>query len=126
MTLTAEDIIERLQLVPHPCEGGYFRETYRSRLVTPSDIEVPVPAKVDAIPSWAIGSPLAASKIRPWIQPAAPSTKLIPLTSAPATTTSSAAQRNAPEQARLFQNSVICLALLARTRYVPSGRSPIV
>ncbi|HOK13754.1 MAG TPA: cupin domain-containing protein [Candidatus Kapabacteria bacterium] len=27
--MTAEDVIRRLNLVPHP-EGGYFRETYRS------------------------------------------------------------------------------------------------
>jgi predicted cupin superfamily sugar epimerase len=29
--LTAQEVIEYLQLVPHPCEGGFFRETYRSR-----------------------------------------------------------------------------------------------
>jgi predicted cupin superfamily sugar epimerase len=29
-TLDANDLIERLELEPHP-EGGYFRETYRSR-----------------------------------------------------------------------------------------------
>lgn len=28
--LTAEELIERLRLQPHPGEGGYFRETYRS------------------------------------------------------------------------------------------------
>ncbi len=28
--MTAEEVIERLQLQPHPVEGGYFRETYRS------------------------------------------------------------------------------------------------
>jgi uncharacterized protein len=30
--LTADDVIRRLQLQPHPREGGYFRETYRSTL----------------------------------------------------------------------------------------------
>jgi uncharacterized protein len=30
--LSAEEVIERLQLEPHPCEGGFFRETYRSSL----------------------------------------------------------------------------------------------
>jgi predicted cupin superfamily sugar epimerase len=30
--LTAEQVIQCLQLEPHPCEGGFFRETYRSRL----------------------------------------------------------------------------------------------
>lgn len=30
--LTADQLIERLQLEPHPAEGGYFRETYRSKL----------------------------------------------------------------------------------------------
>ncbi len=28
--LTAQEIIERLDLKPHPSEGGYYRETYRS------------------------------------------------------------------------------------------------
>ncbi len=28
--MTAKDIIERLGLTPHPKEGGFFRETYRS------------------------------------------------------------------------------------------------
>jgi predicted cupin superfamily sugar epimerase len=27
---SAEDVIERLNLQPHPVEGGFFRETYRS------------------------------------------------------------------------------------------------
>jgi predicted cupin superfamily sugar epimerase len=30
--LTAQEVIDRLQLVPLPIEGGYFRETYRSPL----------------------------------------------------------------------------------------------
>ena len=30
--LTVEDVVQMLQLEPHPCEGGFFRETYRSRL----------------------------------------------------------------------------------------------
>jgi predicted cupin superfamily sugar epimerase len=34
--LTAEEIMRRLRLVPHPKEGGYFRETYRSRHVMPA------------------------------------------------------------------------------------------
>lgn len=29
--LTADDVIRLLDLQPHPIEGGYFRETYRSR-----------------------------------------------------------------------------------------------
>lgn len=28
--MTAEEVIERLNLQPHPVEGGFFRETYRS------------------------------------------------------------------------------------------------
>ena len=28
--MTADEVIERLQLQPHPVEGGFFRETYRS------------------------------------------------------------------------------------------------
>jgi predicted cupin superfamily sugar epimerase len=28
--MTAEEVIELLQLQPHPVEGGFFRETYRS------------------------------------------------------------------------------------------------
>src|SRR4051794_36782015 len=34
--LTAEQIIERFQLVPLTIEGGYFRETYRAPLVVPA------------------------------------------------------------------------------------------
>jgi predicted cupin superfamily sugar epimerase len=34
--LTAEEIIKRLQLMPHPCEGGHFRQTYRSSLTISS------------------------------------------------------------------------------------------
>jgi predicted cupin superfamily sugar epimerase len=33
--LTADEVMKRLQLVPHPCEGGHFRETYRSSLTIP-------------------------------------------------------------------------------------------
>ena len=33
--LSAEEVIQCLQLEPHPCEGGFFRETYRSRLTIP-------------------------------------------------------------------------------------------
>jgi uncharacterized protein len=29
--VTAKDVIELLKLEPHPVEGGFFRETYRSR-----------------------------------------------------------------------------------------------
>ena len=32
---TAKEIIAALDLVPHPIEGGYFRETYRSGGVIP-------------------------------------------------------------------------------------------
>ncbi len=34
--LTAQDVIDRLQLVPLTIEGGYFRETYRSSLILPA------------------------------------------------------------------------------------------
>jgi predicted cupin superfamily sugar epimerase len=34
--LTAEEVIRQLQLVAHPCEGGFFRETYRSSLEIPA------------------------------------------------------------------------------------------
>jgi uncharacterized protein len=33
---TAEEIIRALELVPHPKEGGYFRETYRDGEMWPS------------------------------------------------------------------------------------------
>jgi predicted cupin superfamily sugar epimerase len=36
--LDAEEVIRRLQLKPHPCEGGYFRETYRSQLTIPAGV----------------------------------------------------------------------------------------
>jgi predicted cupin superfamily sugar epimerase len=29
--LTADDVVRTLDLTPHPIEGGYFRETWRSR-----------------------------------------------------------------------------------------------
>lgn len=34
--LSAEEVLRHLQLAPHPCEGGHFRETYRSRLTIPA------------------------------------------------------------------------------------------
>jgi predicted cupin superfamily sugar epimerase len=34
---TARAIIDALQLVPHPIEGGFFRETYRSEGMIPGD-----------------------------------------------------------------------------------------
>jgi len=34
---TAEEIIAALKLQPHPIEGGYFRETFRSTASTPGD-----------------------------------------------------------------------------------------
>ena len=37
MPITAQRVIELLQLQPHPEEGGYFRETYRSDERIPSD-----------------------------------------------------------------------------------------
>jgi predicted cupin superfamily sugar epimerase len=38
LTLTAQEIIQRLQLEPLAGEGGYFRETYRSKLAIPSNV----------------------------------------------------------------------------------------
>jgi uncharacterized protein len=35
--LTAQQIMDRLHLVPLAIEGGYFRETYRSTLTLPTD-----------------------------------------------------------------------------------------
>jgi predicted cupin superfamily sugar epimerase len=34
----AQEIIRALGLVPHPIEGGFFRETYRSTAVVPSEL----------------------------------------------------------------------------------------
>jgi predicted cupin superfamily sugar epimerase len=34
--MTAEDVIRLLQLHPHPVEGGFFRETYRSATTLPA------------------------------------------------------------------------------------------
>ncbi len=39
--LTANEIIKRLELAPLPGEGGFFRETYRSRLAIPSKVLPP-------------------------------------------------------------------------------------
>ncbi len=36
--MTAEDVIRYLQLQPHPVEGGYFRETYRSPVLLPASV----------------------------------------------------------------------------------------
>jgi uncharacterized protein len=33
--LSAQEIIKKLDLMPHPAEGGYFRETYRSTETIP-------------------------------------------------------------------------------------------
>lgn len=35
--LTGEQLIRRMELKPLPREGGYYRETYRSRLTLPAD-----------------------------------------------------------------------------------------
>jgi uncharacterized protein len=44
MGMTADDLIRMLSLVPLPHEGGFFRETYRSRL------RLPVAALPDGVP----------------------------------------------------------------------------
>ena len=37
--MTAQELIERLQLQPHPKEGGFFRETYRAdEMLPPNDL----------------------------------------------------------------------------------------
>ncbi|WP_020468122.1 cupin domain-containing protein [Zavarzinella formosa] len=36
--MTAEEVIELLKLDPHPVEGGFFRETYRSRATLPGQV----------------------------------------------------------------------------------------
>lgn len=36
--MTAEEVIALLNLQPHPVEGGYFRETYRSDAVLPRTV----------------------------------------------------------------------------------------
>jgi predicted cupin superfamily sugar epimerase len=36
--LTAQQVIQRLGLVPHPVEGGYFRETFRAQLSHPAEL----------------------------------------------------------------------------------------
>jgi predicted cupin superfamily sugar epimerase len=38
--MTAEEIVARLGLKPHPVEGGYFVETYRSAETLPRDVGV--------------------------------------------------------------------------------------
>lgn len=51
--LTAQQIIERLQLNPLTIEGGYFRETYRAPLILP----------VDALPAGYVGERSASTCI---------------------------------------------------------------
>jgi uncharacterized protein len=36
--LTADEVVRMLNLQPHPIEGGFFRETYRSGGVLPSSV----------------------------------------------------------------------------------------
>ncbi|MBP7149687.1 MAG: cupin domain-containing protein [Acidobacteria bacterium] len=36
--ITADRLIRMLGLVPHPAEGGYFRETYRAPLPIPAEV----------------------------------------------------------------------------------------
>ncbi len=36
--MTADDVIRQLQLEPHPVEGGFFRETYRSTATLPAAV----------------------------------------------------------------------------------------
>jgi predicted cupin superfamily sugar epimerase len=36
--MTADDVIRLLDLRPHPVEGGYFRETYRSAVMLPAAV----------------------------------------------------------------------------------------
>jgi uncharacterized protein len=36
--MTADDVIAHLQLQPHPVEGGFFRETYRSTETLPASV----------------------------------------------------------------------------------------
>lgn len=36
--MTVEEIIDVLKLQPHPVEGGFFRETYRSVEILPKDV----------------------------------------------------------------------------------------
>ena len=36
-SLTAAEVIELLQLAPHPVEGGHFRRTYTSKLTVELD-----------------------------------------------------------------------------------------
>lgn len=42
--MTASEIIARLQLQPHPVEGGFFRETYRSTTTIPASVLPAYPA----------------------------------------------------------------------------------
>lgn len=51
--LTAEKIITLLNLRPHPIEGGYFVETYRSNLTLPQSV-LPSPYNADRFAATAI------------------------------------------------------------------------
>lgn len=43
--MTADDVIRLLNLIPHPVEGGYFRETYRSQASLPPGVLASHPAQ---------------------------------------------------------------------------------
>ena len=70
--LTAEDAIRRLELQPHPVEGGYFRETYRSPhssaiyfLLKPGHVSELHVLPTDEVYHFYLGSPLRMLQLQP-------------------------------------------------------------
>ena len=69
---TADDIIRRFQLQPHPVEGGYFRETYRSPhstaiyyLLKPGHVSELHVLPSDEVYHFYLGSPLRMLQLWP-------------------------------------------------------------
>jgi len=69
---TADDIIRRFQLQPHPVEGGYFRETYRSPhstaiyyLIEPGHVSELHVLPSDEVYHFYLGSPLRMLQLWP-------------------------------------------------------------
>ena len=70
--LTADEVIRRLDLQPHPVEGGFFRETYRSPhssaiyfLLKPGHVSELHVLPTDEVYHFYLGSPLRMLQLWP-------------------------------------------------------------
>lgn len=70
--LSADDVIRLLELQPHPVEGGFFRETYRSPhssaiyfLLKPGHVSELHVLPSDEVYHFYLGSPIRMLQLRP-------------------------------------------------------------